>query len=96
MNSKTKPAIVVRFVNRKHKIDLLRQAKYLKGTGVYINEHLTKKNAEIARQARFLRKQGKIQATWTKNCKVMIRLKGPPEEAKVIVIREQKDLEQYK
>lgn len=74
LNSKTKPAIVVRFVNRKHKIDLLRQAKYLKGTGVYINEHLTKKNAEIARQARFLRKLNKIQATWTSNCKVMIRL----------------------
>ena len=96
-DSKTKPAIIVRFVSRKIKIDLLKQAKQLKGTGVYLNEHLTKKNAEIARQARSLKKQNKIQATWTRNCKVMIRLNGStPEETKVVMIRELKDLEQYK
>lgn len=94
-DSKTKPAIIIRFVNRKHKIDLLRQARKLKGTGVYLNEHLTKKNADIARQARILRKQNKIQSTWTRNCKVMIRLNGTPEEAKVMMIRELKDLNQY-
>lgn len=93
---KAKPAIIVRFVNRKYKTELLKHAKKLKGTGVYINEHLTKKNAEIARQARILRKEQKIQSTWTRNCKVMIRLNGTPEEAKVIMIRELKDLNQYK
>ncbi|XP_049340264.1 uncharacterized protein LOC125804780 [Astyanax mexicanus] len=81
----TKPAIIVRFVNRKHKIELLRQAKKLKGTRVYLNEHLTKKNADIARQPRFLKKQQKIQSTWTRNCKVMIRLNGTPEESKVLL-----------
>lgn len=95
-DSKTKPAIILRFVSRKTKIELLKQGKKLKGTGVYLNEHLTKKTAEIARQARSLRKQNKIQATWTRNCKVMIRLNGNPEEAKVVMIRELKDLEQYK
>lgn len=63
-NSEAKPAIIVRFVNRKHKTELLRQAKKLKGTGVYLNEHLTKKNAVIARRARTERKLNKIQATW--------------------------------
>lgn len=95
-DSKTMPAIIVRLVSRKNKIELLKQAKKLKGTGVYLNEHLTKKNAEIARQARSLRKQNKIQATWTRNCKVMIRLNGTPENAKVVMIKELKDLEQYK
>lgn len=94
-NRGAKPAIVVRFMNRKHKTELLKQAKKLKGTGVYLNEHLTKKNADIARHARTLRKQNKIQATWTRNCKVMIRLNGTPEEAKVLIIRELKELEQY-
>ncbi len=94
-NGGAKPAIVVRFVNRKHKAGLLRQAKKLNGTGVYLNEHLTKKNADIARRARILRKQNKIQATWTRNCKVMIRLNGTPEEAKVYAIRELKELDQY-
>ncbi|KAJ8353064.1 hypothetical protein AAFF_G00112080 [Aldrovandia affinis] len=59
-DSKTKPAIIVRFVN------------------------LTKKNADIARHARNLRKQNKIRATWTRNCKVMIRRNGSPGEATVI------------
>lgn len=95
-DSKTKPVIVVRFVNRKHKAELLRQSKKLKGTGVYINEHLTKKNADLARQARMLKKQHKIQATWTRNCKIIIRLNGSPEEAKVLTIREMRDLDPYK
>lgn len=79
-NCETKHAIVIRFVNRKHKAELLRQAKTLKGTGVYINEHQTKKNAEIERPARNLRKQ----ATWTRDGKVKIRLNVTPEEAKVV------------
>lgn len=93
-NNGAKPAIVVRFLNRKHKTELLKQAKKLKGTGVYLNEHLTKKNADIARHARTLRKHNKIQATWTRNCKVMIRLNGTSEEAKVLTIRELKELDQ--
>lgn len=95
-DSKTNPTIVVKFVNRKHKVEVLKQAKKLKGTGVYVNEHLTKKNAEIARNGRILRKQSKIQATWTRNGKVYIRLNGPPEQAKVVVVRNLRDLEQYK
>ncbi|KAK7944845.1 hypothetical protein WMY93_000573 [Mugilogobius chulae] len=70
-------------LERKHKVELLRQAKMLKGTGVYLNEHLTKKNADIARHARNLRKLKKIQATWTRNGLVKIRLNGTPEESKV-------------
>ncbi|XP_055019421.1 uncharacterized protein LOC129411744 [Boleophthalmus pectinirostris] len=91
-----KPTIAVRFVNRKHKVELLRQAKLLKGTGVYVNEHLTKKNADIARDARNLRKLKKIQATWTRNGQVKIRLNGTPEESKVVTIRDLKDLDPYK
>ena len=61
------------------------------------NEHLTKKNGEIARAARKLRKDGKIKSTWTRNCKVLIRLNGDtPEEAKAVTVRELKDLDAYK
>lgn len=94
---KSKPAIIVRFVNRKHKTELLLQGKKLKGSQVYINEHLTKKNAEIAREARKLRKNNKIQATWTWNCRVLIHLNGStPEQAKVVAVRELKDLDPYR
>lgn len=82
-------------MNRKHKITLLRQGKKLKGTDVYLKEHLTKRNADVARKARFLRKQRKIQSTWTANCKIFIKLKGTPEEAKVLVIRDIEELDKY-
>lgn len=95
-DNKAKPAIIIRFVNRKNKNGLLRQAKKFRGTDVYLNENLTKKNSDIARQARALRKQSKIQGTWTRNCKVWIKLNGTPEEAKVIMIRELADLDKLK
>ena len=92
-----RPAIIMRFVNRKVKTDLLRQGKKLRGTAVYLNEHLTKKTAEIAREARLLKKNGRIKATWTRNCKVFIQLNGStPEQAKVILVRELKELGQFK
>lgn len=91
------PAIIVRFVNHKHKVALLRQGRKLKGTKVYLNEHLTKKNADIAKDARLLRKNGKIQSTWTWNCKVWIKTNGVrPEDVKVLAIRELNQLDEYK
>ncbi len=88
-------AIIMRFVNRKHKSALLKQGRKLKGTNVFINEHLTKRNSDIARKARNLKKQGKIQSTWTNNCKVLIKLNRTPEQAKVVVIRNMEDLDRY-
>ncbi|KAJ8351712.1 hypothetical protein SKAU_G00231880 [Synaphobranchus kaupii] len=85
-NASDKPVIIMRFVNRKHKIALLKQGKKLKGTDVFINEHLTKSNAEIAKKARYLRKIKKIQSTWSTNCKIFIKLNGTPEEAKVLMV----------
>lgn len=87
--------IIIRFANRKNKKVLLKQGKKLKGSNVYVNEHLTKKNADIAKMGRMLRKQKKIQSTWTANCKVFIKLNGSPEEAKVLVIRSMQKLEKY-
>lgn len=45
------------------------------------------------RQAHFL---SKIQSMRTINCKVFIELNGPPEEAKVLVIKERAELGKYK
>ena len=65
----------------------------LKGTDVYINEHLTKTNADIAKKARYLRRMKKIQSTWTRNCKIFIKLNGSPEEAKALMVRNIEKLE---
>lgn len=91
-----KQSVIMRFINRKHKTALLKQGRKLKGTNVFINEHLTRKNAAIARHARLLRKQGKIQGTWTSNCKVFIKLNGSPEQARVLWIKEENELDTYK
>ena len=94
---KANPVIIMRFANRRNKELLLKEGKKLKGTDVYINEHLTKKNADIAREARSLKKNKKIQGTWTRSCKVLIKLNGETaEEAKIIVVRDAKELDKYK
>ncbi|KAL7387664.1 hypothetical protein ABVT39_027153 [Epinephelus coioides] len=71
-NRPNRSNIIIRFVSRKHKTEVLKQAKKLKGTEVYVNDNLTKRNGEIARQARILKKEKRIQDTWTRNCKIMI------------------------
>lgn len=95
MKKNIMPAVILRFANRKNKVALMKQGKKLKGTNVYLNDHLIKRNADIAKKARFLRKQNKIQNTWVTNCKVYIKLKGSPEEAKVIVIKDIEELNKY-
>ena len=73
---KDTPNIVVRLTNRKIKNRIRKQAKHLKGTNVYINEHLTAKDRTIAAEARKLRKEQKIVNTWTRNCQIYIKLRG--------------------
>ena len=92
-NTQLPPPIVIRFSNRKHKNELMKQGRKLKGTQVYLNEHLTKQNAAIAREARILRKERKIKETWTRNCKIYISLNGAsPEAEKVLIVRSIEEL----
>lgn len=72
--------IIVRFANRKHKVQVLQNGKNLKGSNVYINEHLTKKNASLARFARSLKKAGHLTQTWTRNGKVFAKWKSQINE----------------
>lgn len=74
---------------------LLKQGCKLKGTDVFMNEQLTRKNADIAKKARILKKQHKIQHTWVTNFKIFIKLNGTPEEAKVLVVRNIVELDKY-
>ena len=49
----------MKFSNRKTKLTLLKKSQMLKGTGVYIYEHLTQSNSLIAKEARKLRRDKK-------------------------------------
>ncbi len=80
-NNNDKPAVILRFVNRKHKGALLKKGKMLNGTDVYINEHLTKTNADISKKARYLRRTKKSRAHGRETAKYSLSLldhqKGP-------------------
>lgn len=78
----SKPAaIIMRFANRKHKTELMKQSWKLKESGVYLNYHLTKRNVDIVRHPRILKKKKRIQGTLTQDSRVMIQLnRASPEE----------------
>ena len=88
---KTKKDIIVRVVNRKTKIHILRKAKQLKGTQVFINEHLTKRNGELAKHGRDLRKQNRIAGTWTRNGKIYVKTNGAHGTSRIQIIKDISD-----
>ncbi|KAK7172480.1 hypothetical protein R3I93_002554 [Phoxinus phoxinus] len=94
-NKTDQPALLIRFTNRKNKNALLRQGKNLRGTDVYVNEHLTKKNADIGFSSASLGSVPFWQSTWTTNCKVFIKLNGSPEDARVLSVRHIEELDKY-
>lgn len=72
--SRNKPLLViVRFVSRKKKYEVMKAKSTLKGKNIYINDHLTRLNAEVFKKTRELKKQNKLEATWTRNGKVFIK-----------------------
>ena len=83
------------FHNRKKKNEILKKYKNLRGTKVFINEHQTKRNEELAYLARKLKKEGKISSIWTRNCKIYIKNNGSPEVAKIHHIAKQRDLGRF-
>ena len=89
------PPIIIRLISRKTKSFILSQAKKLKGSNIYINEHLTKKNAAIAKEARRLRKENKIISTWSRNCKIFIKYSDDREHTKVSVVTDITELSRF-
>ena len=90
--SNMKPSIVLKLKSRKAKLKILSIAKKLRGSDVYINEHLTIQNADLARKAIEYKRKGLILSTWAKSCNVIIRTNGQtPEQCKVITIHDESD-----
>lgn len=52
----TPPALIIHFTNRFQKQAVLKRGRKLKGTDMYINDHLTKENVDIARRAHILKR----------------------------------------
>ena len=93
------PLIVMKFVNRKSKERVLKTAaknrRDLKREKVFINEHLTSKNAKIAKQARILWRQRCIISTWTRNGTVFVKYLDNNNATKVMSVKELSYLTQF-
>ena len=68
--------IAVKLARRNTKNKVLRHGRNLKGKNIYVNEHLSKTNAESHRRAKEMKKKGIIEGVWSKNCRVCIKLKN--------------------
>ena len=90
-----KPPIIIRLVNRKSKINILKNGRKLKGTNVYINEHLSRKNANISALARQLKRRQRIHSTFTRNCKVFVKTNGAPGVSRVVLIKDISELDKF-
>ena len=66
--------IIVKLYFHETKCNILKNAKKLKDTGIYINEHLTNINADIFFRARVLKKDKLIHSCWTSNGITFIKL----------------------
>lgn len=89
------PAILLRLAKSKEKSALMSQRAKLRGSDVFINDNLSRKNAGIAWKARVLKKDKKIDNTWVHNCRVFIKTNGAPEESRVLIIKEEQELNQF-
>ena len=83
--------IIVRCVSRQTKEHIMYKVKkervLSQDEEIYISEHLTKKNMELAAIGRKLKKQQVIQHSWVRDGRIFIRTKGATtEEERIIII----------
>lgn len=97
-----KPNIIVKFVNRYIKDDWINAAKKSTrltaaelsnswpSTSIYINDHLTYSNKRLLAYLRDLLKQKKIVNAWSRDCRVLMRVRA---EGRVFHVKTMEDVE---
>lgn len=63
-------AIIVRLQSHRHKIDIMKTRRSLKGTNVFINEDLTKENQKLFSEAR---KLPNVKPAWTRDGRIFVK-----------------------
>ena len=66
--------IIVRFTMHNTKTAVMRNARKLKGTHLFVNEDMTRSRATIAWEARTLKREGKILDTWTRDGTIFVKV----------------------
>ena len=89
--------ILVQFVSCKTKFEVLKNGKKLKGEkDIYVNEHLTSRNAQIFKKARELKKKKIVLDAWTRDCKVFLKTSPQNQSmSKVLHIKSMDDFSKF-
>ena len=89
--------ILVQFVSCKTKFEVLKNGKNLKGEkDIYVNEHLTSRNAQIFKKARELKKKKIVLDAWTRDCKVFLKTSPQNQSmSKVLHIKSMDDFSKF-
>lgn len=85
-------AIVVRFNDSYKKVEIIEASKYTGIKGLFVDEQLTRHNAEILQKVKKLRSKGKLKLVWTREGKIYIK---QSDESPSIKIRERKEIERF-
>ena len=73
-NADDKPRpLLVKFLNYGSREKVLKGRSKLKGSGIYINEDLTKSRSEIASKCKSLKKEKKITNTWIRDGTIFVK-----------------------
>ena len=67
--------VIVKFARNSTKRAVMSMRKKLKGTKIYINDHLTRMNSIIERKAREMKKSGSLHSSWTLNGRIFVKEK---------------------
>ncbi|KAH3848573.1 hypothetical protein DPMN_090951 [Dreissena polymorpha] len=70
--NKNRP-VIVKFVRRQTKIDIMKRARNQKGTGTFNNEDLTQTNAEVLASLR-LKEPGRVKKAWSFKGKLFVSM----------------------
>jgi hypothetical protein len=95
----TQRPMVVRFANRRIKMEVLAAKKRLalpenRNEKIYINEHLTKQVSSLFSSARQLVKNKKLDGAWTRNGRLFVK-SVPSQGSKIMSIDSSADLEKF-
>lgn len=87
-----KKIMKIKFHNKNDRDSIIKIKKKFRESGIFVNENLTRKNQDIFKAARLLKKENKLKFVWTFDGCVMVK---KDENGDRIKLKELKDLEQF-
>ena len=78
-----KRSMIVQLLSAESKNKLMMKRGVLRGTDVYLNDHLSAHNSELFHQVRQLKCENKVYSTWTQHCCVFMKIRESGQRIKL-------------